>query len=196
MTRSRDHFSGRVVFDHLQKTAGQAVNAWLTSVLGTGSVSPNLIGEHRELLRAYGGRYCVVSGHVLFEYGDRPDPRYTYITLLRHPVERALSWLGFLLGNVPVTAATRGLIEGARAFLDTDGGTCSDELLATLRNPYVEHFGRQRLNAPASASETLAAACEAIAAYDVVGCYERMPRFLADVAAVNTKVLDDQNRHD
>jgi len=40
-------FNGRVIFDHLPKTGGQAVNAWLTNMLGTGTVTTNLIGEHR-----------------------------------------------------------------------------------------------------------------------------------------------------
>jgi len=56
-------FNGRVIFDHLPKTGGQAVKAWLTNTLGTGTVTTNLIGEHRALIRRYGGAYAVISGH-------------------------------------------------------------------------------------------------------------------------------------
>jgi hypothetical protein len=33
-------FSGRVIFDHLAKTAGQAVNQWLKNELGTAPRTP------------------------------------------------------------------------------------------------------------------------------------------------------------
>jgi len=62
-------FNGRVIFDHLPKTGGQAVNAWLTNTLGTGTVTTNLIGEHRALIRRYGGAYAVISGHLSFQQG-------------------------------------------------------------------------------------------------------------------------------
>lgn len=65
MPSARQLYSGRLIFDHFPKAAGQAINAWLKSVLGGGTVSPNLIGRHKELLRA-SGEYPIVSGHVIF----------------------------------------------------------------------------------------------------------------------------------
>ena len=61
-------YSGRLIFDHFPKTAGQAVNAWLTEELGSGIVSQNLIGNHREMIdRA--GHYSIISAHVHFGEG-------------------------------------------------------------------------------------------------------------------------------
>ncbi len=37
-------YSGRLIFHHLEKTAGQAVNDWMGRTLGVGTVTPNLIG--------------------------------------------------------------------------------------------------------------------------------------------------------
>ena len=64
---SQSVFDGRIIFDHLPKAAGTAVNAWLVKVLGSGCVTPNLIGKHQDLICRYGGEYSVISGHVNFE---------------------------------------------------------------------------------------------------------------------------------
>ena len=92
-------FGGRVVFDHLPKTAGQAVNAWLRAELGESCVTTNLIGEHRALIHQYGGDYSVISGHVHFSR-EGLDPRYQYITCLREPIDRAVSWLFFVTKKI------------------------------------------------------------------------------------------------
>ena len=91
-------FPGRVVFDHLPKTAGQAVNAWLRSSLGAACVTTTLAGDHRELITRYGGEYSLISAHVTFS-GEGLDPRYQYVTCLREPIDRAISWLFFVLNN-------------------------------------------------------------------------------------------------
>lgn len=112
-------FPGRVIFDHLPKTAGQAVNAWLRAALGSGCVSDNLIGAHRELITQYGGAYSVISAHVHFD-GSGFDPRYNYVTCFREPIDRALSWIFFVLNNhsdqdiVVLRRATQ-------AFVDSEG---------------------------------------------------------------------------
>lgn len=88
-------FDGRVIFDHLPKCAGQAVNAWLRACLGSASVTENLIGEHRSLIRAFGGNYPVISGNLDFQKRGM-DPRYKYITILRESLDRAISWLYYI----------------------------------------------------------------------------------------------------
>ncbi|WP_441459338.1 hypothetical protein [Burkholderia thailandensis] len=98
MKEQRRVFGGRVIFDHLPKTAGQAVNAWLGNALGAGCVTPNLIGRHRDLIRRYGGEYSVISAHIDFR-GSSLDPRYQYLTCFREPIDRAISWLFFLMNN-------------------------------------------------------------------------------------------------
>ncbi len=72
---AQNAFPGRIIFDHLAKTAGQAVNAWLQQELGTGSVTDNLIGSQRELIQGYGGNYSIIGGHFSFD-GSGFDPRY------------------------------------------------------------------------------------------------------------------------
>jgi hypothetical protein len=175
-------FSGRVIFDHRPKTAGQAVNGWLAEQLGSGSVSSNLVGDHRALIRQYGGLFPVVSGHMRFE-GENLDPRYQYITLLREPLDRALSWLSYLQHDVGTVRETVAMIEGAKRFLASDGFDTTPEFLASISNPYVQHFGHVKpWTGNLTSEEKLAAALDVIKEYDVVGLYDQMPHFLVECA--------------
>ena len=96
MTLFHKAYPGRLIFDHLPKTAGQAINAWLVAELGSGCVTPNLIGSHVDLIRKYGGLYSIISAHVHFDDGKGLDPRYQYMTLFREPAllhkASPLSW--------------------------------------------------------------------------------------------------------
>lgn len=51
--KPKQAFAGRVIFDHLPKTAGAAVNAWLRNVLGDGCVTDNLVGYNYDLIQQY-----------------------------------------------------------------------------------------------------------------------------------------------
>ncbi|MGF6742040.1 Wzt carbohydrate-binding domain-containing protein [Paraburkholderia atlantica] len=178
---SRNVFSGRVVFDHLAKTAGQAVNDWLVKALGTGCVTPNLIGNHYELIRKYGGLYSVISAHVHFPDGESLDPRYQYMTLLREPVDRIVSWLYFLVNNHDECELPE-LVPAARRFLESDGIDLADTLAGSISNAYVEHFCRIDTIGLNDDTGTIERALAAIQQYDVVGIYEDMPLFLRDAA--------------
>ncbi|CAE6840120.1 hypothetical protein R75461_06984 [Paraburkholderia nemoris] len=177
-------FPGRIIFDHLPKTAGQAVNAWLTQVLGPGCVSPNLYGDHRDLIRRQGGLYSIISGHVHFQNSEQLDPRYQYMTCFREPVDRAISWIFYVLNDAGVARDTIPLKEGARQFLASEGWQSSAEFLESITNPYTEHFCRIFGDGSECDDLKVANALAAIQQYDVVGVYETMPQFLADVAAL------------
>jgi hypothetical protein len=175
-------FDGRVVFDHLPKTAGQAVNAWLTRGLGSGCVTANLIGGHRALLRDYGGEFSVISGHLHFD-GTGLDPRYQYISILREPLDRAISALYFAIENHQATQLGE-LWRQSEIFLETEGDVLGDLLASHIFNPYVQHFSAIERGASFLNEQKLSDALEAIDKYEVVGFYEDLPRFVADVAAM------------
>ena len=174
-------YNGRIIFDHLPKAAGQAINSWLTQELGSGCVTPNLIGAHDELIRQYGGEYSIVSGHIHFD-GDGLDPRYQYVTFFREPIDRAISWIFYLVNNVPKTEETRLLIEGAELFLSGDEPT--QGFIHSISNPYVEHFSKIVQNALLTNNDKINHALHAIKQYDVIGFYDEMPRFLADFSSL------------
>lgn len=174
-------FDGRVIFDHLPKTAGQAVNAWLAGALGRGSVTPNLIGTHRELIRRYGGEFSVISGHLAF-HGEGLDPRYRYLTCVREPIDRAVSWLSFVLQHEPQSLGDLWI--EADAFSRSEGDELGSMFKRTVCNPYVNHFQSVLLLETGGDGENLAAALRAIEQYDVWGIYEDMSGFLKLAASM------------
>lgn len=192
-TKKTAVFPGRIIFDHLPKTAGTAVAHWLMDELGLGCVTSTLIGEHRDLIRQYGGLYSIISAHMHFARYPGLDARYQYITLLREPVDRTLSQLYFLLNNhddsqIPELRAM------VKQFIDSDGADIDNRLLngnlfndafnAGTSNPYVEHFYSINGHNGMSDDEKIACALATIRQYDVVGLYENLPAFLADVSAL------------
>lgn len=170
-------FSGRLVFDHLHKTAGQAINAWLTDALGSGTVSPNLDGSHRELL-CRAGDYPIISGHVHFAEAEGLDPRFQYVTVLRDPLDRTISWLFFVVRN-HAREELPGLFEECAAFLATDGDELGPILGQTIANSMVAHYAKILGSLGASEGELVETAFRAIQAYDCVGIYERLDEFVA-----------------
>jgi exopolysaccharide biosynthesis predicted pyruvyltransferase EpsI/GT2 family glycosyltransferase len=172
-------FSGRVIFDHLPKTAGMAVTRWLRTTLGEGSASLTLAGDHRSLIARFGGVYSVLSAHVTFDRRGL-DPRYRYVTLLREPIDRMVSWFHYVVFDN--TADDYGeLWHQARRFLESDGATCDPSLPFNL---YVKHFAAIEGVRSDDDRLMLDAALVAVDRYDVWGLYESMPAFLADVAAL------------
>lgn len=186
MPRAAQHgkaFAGRVVFDHLPKTGGQAVNAWLVEQLGSACVTPNLDDQHRDLIRQWGGLYSIVSGHVHFYNGEGLDPRYQYVTLFREPVDRVVSWLYFVVNNHTCDQEL-SLVPHAKRFIETEGRELAEPLRGAISNFYVEHFCRVLGNGLENEQIKYRNAIAAIRQYDLVGRYEEMPTFLADLAAL------------
>jgi hypothetical protein len=181
--RSRNHFSGRIIFDHLPKTAGQAINAWLRSSLGDACVTDNLIGKHRELINTYGGSHGVISAHVEFISAEGLDPRYQYVTLFRDPLDRVISWIFFVLKNHDA-ASLPIIYQQAEKFLETEGRVLGEELRGNIANLYTHHFSRI-LGAGDEDDETrIYNAIQAVQLYDIVGTYEDLPLFIEDLGAL------------
>ncbi|MBN3849916.1 MULTISPECIES: Wzt carbohydrate-binding domain-containing protein [Burkholderiaceae] len=136
-------YPGRIFVDHLPKTAGTALGAWLQSALGKGCVSDTALGNHQEVIRRFGGRYSVILSHTHFS-GEDLDPRYEYITCLREPVDRAVSWLFFIVQNhVPdeapeIFAAAQRILNVSEEQSEINEGDLY--LLRQHVQHYVDHF--------------------------------------------------------
>jgi hypothetical protein len=175
-------FSGRVIFDHLPKTAGQAVNKWLRDELGSAVVTENLIGEHRDLIHDYGGSFSVISGHIAVIPGEGLDFRYHYTTLLREPIDRTLSWISFLLTDVPSRSDSEALIDGAKTFILTNGMQSNSIFIESITSPYTEHLWKLSTSFCENNTDKISAALKTLNCYSVVGLYEEISRFLTDMA--------------
>jgi len=172
-------YNGRMVVDHLPKTAGQAVHAWLTAALGPGCVSRLLNISHRPLIRQYGGDYSILYAHTDF-FGEGLDPRYQYVTCVREPLDRAVSWLYFVVNNHDANDLG-SLRTHALRFLETQGAELHPDLKPQLCNPYVEHFCTVDHRRP-DLQVKLAAALNALNAYEVCGLFEDLPSYVAQLA--------------
>lgn len=196
MNGVRSTFAGRVIFDHLVKAGGQAVNAWLRVALGTACVTNNLSGNHRELIQRYGGEFSVISSHVAF-FGEGLDPRYQYFTCLREPIDRTISQLFFTVNNheeielpnlwrkVEKLLAAHGVQGGgSKGESGDDPVSVSLDDIPLTTNYYVNHFAAVLPGDSEVGSDKLRRAMRAIDEYDFWGIYEEMPKFVEDVAGL------------
>jgi len=179
-------FNGRIIFDHLPKTAGTAVSSWFRKNLGEACVIDNLERPHLELIKEYGWSHSVICGHLHFN-GDLLDPMYQYITLFRDPIDRVISWIFFVLsscseGNTPYWA--RSVYSACDDFIKTSGQKADKNLLKYISNLYTYHF--YSINHVFSdfnlSLGSVGKAMDVVKSYNIVGLYEEMPEFLADVA--------------
>ncbi len=129
----------RIIFDHIRKTGGQSLNQYISKNIGNHWVTPNLDGMHHDLISKYGGQFSVISAHLEFASGGL-DPRYKYVTILRDPVERVISWICFtkniLTKNDPDSEVLKQIID----FLKSDGEIIGGLLLNQLENHQTRHF--------------------------------------------------------
>lgn len=179
-------FSGRVFFDHLPKTAGTSVTKWLYDNLGDGTVTPisSVNGPHLELISKLGGIYPIISGHTQFICGDDLDPRWVYITLLREPIDRCLSWMYYLLNDVNEDSTNKGQIEGARIFLESNGRQSTPEFIDGISNIYVKHFSSINSSEVIDDSVIVSRAIKNILRYDLVGFSEDLESFRKKFCAI------------
>jgi hypothetical protein len=129
--------------------------------------------------------------------GEDLDPRYQYVTCLREPLDRALSWLHFVANNhrnedLPLLReAVMDLLSDPARWTPLPQDRLSNE-----RNAYRRHVGNHIGNqcvrhfAAIGAGETLtdetllARAEAALARYDVWGLHEELPSFIADFSSL------------
>jgi hypothetical protein len=177
----------RYLFDHLAKTAGLSVSQFLRDALGKHRVTPNVIGEYKDLLVHY-ARYDVISAHVDFSPGSILDTRYAHLTILREPIDRAVSWLYFVTVDIAKVAQTRegrNLVDGAREFLSSEGASCAPVVRAHLRDAYMRHFlsltsiPSHRESIPTKVDRALSVISE----YKLIGLYDSLELFIDDLCS-------------
>jgi hypothetical protein len=187
----------RYIFDHLPKTAGVAVNQFFRSVLGGHRVTPTVSGRHDQLIAQY-GHYDVICAHMSFSPGSILNARYKYLTILREPLDRALSWLYFAAFDVHPTDLNAAVREAARDFLVTEGGSYSPALDSILRNPSTTHFmSLVTHESNLSPSDACDAALAGLAKYNLIGFQESIQMFidaLSDEFQVSRRPLPIANK--
>jgi hypothetical protein len=174
-------YTGRLIFDHLPKTAGMMVNYLLTKGLGSDIVTDTVNGEHNDLIRRYGGEHSVICGHVDFSFSNSLNPIYSYATIFREPVDRLLSHLFFILNNHDATQLPL-LWPEVNDFIESDGELIGDNLFPFIDNPYLGHFSPiSYINKDDSIDLAIDKVLITLQKYSVVGIYEILPNFLFEI---------------
>lgn len=99
----------KIVFVHIPRTGGMTFGGLLQSLYGDNnscsfygdeinSVASDRIRQFVSLEVAKKNAYVVLKGHVNFEF-DRSLTGFHYVTLLRKPIERLVSYYFYALGN-------------------------------------------------------------------------------------------------
>jgi hypothetical protein len=104
------------------------------------------------------------------------------MTILREPIDRALSWLHYASQDVAETSLNRDHIEAAREFISSEGDCWSSVLDHYLRDPYTQHFLPLACASdmePVHKKAELAIA--ALSEYGVIGFYDSLPLFMKDL---------------
>lgn len=163
----------------MPKTGGTTVFEVLKEALGEDSVTDQMSGvTHRELLLVYGWKR-MISAHTKFEVGDTFDPNRYYLTMLREPLDRALSNYWFARGLQDSDARPQVRLAKSHSF---------EELLhleasparTMLANVQATHYAGLMLEpgVPCSESELYKAAVQAVDRFDLVGVMGELEDFL------------------
>lgn len=167
----------KIIIDHIPKTAGQALNNWLANELKDKVSDNHLLKSHTKLTELDDEILC---SHIEFSQGEKLNPDYQYITCIREPVDRAISWMFYTIGGMPpVFPNVKALKEGANLFLNSEGEESNKDFLDTITNMQVRHFCT---TGEAEDSKILEDALSFIKQYTVIGIYADFPIFLDKVA--------------
>lgn len=191
-------YNGRLIFFHLEKTAGTAISSWLTKALGSGTVTPQISSNYSSAIKLYGGLYPIISGHMILAENEELDPRYKHVTILREPIDRVVSWLFFLATSQPESAMDNPLVISAKNFIQSDGAKVSSEIHETF-NLYVQRLSGIDANQVLySKKNSIEKAWNRLQYFDVVGLYEDMGDFLGRFSSLiqvpKPESLDSKNK--
>jgi hypothetical protein len=163
----------KFLFDHLPKTGGTAWRTVLEEIFGRENVTPHLEGRSEVWAIQRYSESRVISGHflALLPTNTRNDGRVHH-TLLRHPVDRAVSEYFYWRHHAHHGVADR-LGEWAQRFDICDffrAREDSNETAAT--NFCTKHFASRITRDLKNREQLLPTAVQSLEKYDFVGIYE------------------------
>lgn len=163
-------------FDHLPKTGGTTVYQMLKTALGEGSATDQIELAYREAMSRYGSKQ-LISCHTTFTEGDVFDPDRYYLTLLREPLDRALSHYWYRRGFDYDHGWADVIISKKHSF-DQMLYSTDPKVLQLVSNVQATHYAGIFIETTSDESELLDAAKRALDCFNLVGLNEDMEDFL------------------
>lgn len=188
-----------IFFFHLPKTGGETVRGFIESVVGKEQVCPDytwstLLVKDQQYLN----RYQVFSGHFYGPLEQITEKRFFSFSLLRDPIDRALSHYGHIvrdpahylhartkeLGNFeaylhdPITSMTVSNFQARMLAFHLDIETLYQNLNHESRQWGLERF-IETTDSGISGQDLLTAAKIRLGQFEIVGVTERLNDFIA-----------------
>lgn len=164
------------LFDHLPKTGGTAFRTVLETLFGRENVTPHIEGRSEIWALQRYSKYRVISGHFVSQQpGDPRAGSRARLTVLRHPVERAISEY-FYRRHHSFEGVDDKLARWAKQYDICTFFRMREETDETgLTNYYAKHFASRLTREIGDGAAMLALARESLAKYEFVGISEQMP---------------------
>jgi len=167
----------KILFDHIPKNAGTSLNEVLKLNLGASSVAVGLIESHQAALMQFADKLAI-SGHLWFRPSEHLSPHHSYITILRHPIDRALS-LFFFYKKVNGVRSREVNLAKHKSLYDYIFSTDSS-IIYGFQNYQTVHYMQLEYDGRSNLSETdkLELAKRGLERYTLVGSYDYFNDFV------------------
>lgn len=164
-----------MIFNHLEKTAGQSLHELLKNYIGDDLVTPLFSSFYENAIYKLGARYPIIFGH-LQRLDDDLDLTYEHVTILREPTDRLVSWLNYLLDHLDSPEPHRSLAHDAKNYLESEGDILGSGLKKTF-NLYMQRFVGLHKMYDLNRDERIKCALNSLEKYNLFGYYEKLDEF-------------------
>lgn len=174
----------RILFDHIPKCAGSAINAYLQRhyprrlVFSINGQEPlKSVETFRHLPASRRHAYALIKGHLAGYLFDDVHPNCLKTTVLREPVDRIASHY-FYAKRTPIHYLYDRIHREGLSLRDYVSSGLSHE----LSNHYTRHFsGLSREEVEQAPDAAVAKALASLRRYDLVGFQDDLPGFIENL---------------
>lgn len=176
----------KLFFDHIPKTAGTSLQRFFSDAFGAENVTETVQGLKLGQALAQYRHKKVLMGHFTFFKGDVLPPEYFMATVLRNPIDRALSQYYFMANDVPVYQLRLVDEPIKRLPIEEVLADSYQPARALFCNVQATHLASWLSVSPLSLSEQelYETAVRALGLYDLVGRTEELGRFASSILSL------------
>lgn len=165
----------KFLFDHLPKTGGTALRTVFEEMFGPENVSPHIEGRSEIWAIQKYARFRMISGHFLSLLpGDDRSGGRVRLTMLRHPIDRAVSEY-FYWRHHSFEGVDDRLAKWAQEYdICTFYRMRENSNETSVTNFYTKHFSTRLSREMLDAASVISLAKRSLSRYGFIGIYEYM----------------------